>query len=529
MRQRWTTLSGALAVFLSFVGVGIAPAPADAAPNVVVILADDMGFSDLGCYGGEIQTPNVDRLAADGLRFTQFYNTARCWPTRAALLTGYYAQQVRRDVGPGIDRGNRPAWAPLLPKLLAPHGYRSYISGKWHIDGDPLQSGFNRAFIRNNHDNHFATGAGRSKRQAANGPATDAAGYSTTAITDQSLGFLRGHARDHAEQPFFLYVAYISPHFPLHAPAEDIARYDGKYDAGWEGIRAERWRRVQELGVAGGTLSAVERDLGPPHDNPNALKVLGEGEVNRPLPWDELTDSQRRFQADKMEIHAAMVDRIDREVGRLVAELKTMNVFQDTLILVLSDNGASAEILVRGGGHDPEAARGSSKSYLCLGPGWSTVANTPFRRHKTWVHEGGICTPLIAHWPKGIEKPGRLVVTPGHVIDLVPTVLGLIGEGDDKPLTDDAPPRPGANFAHAFSVDADAADRELWWLHEGHRAFRRGDWKIVSARGEPWELFDLAKDRTETNNLAALRPELVKSLAKRWEQQLEQFQKDLKN
>ena len=263
-------------------------------PNVVVILADDLGFSDLGCYGGEIMTPNLDSLAAGGLRFTQFYNTARCWPTRAALLTGYYAQQVRRDTVPGVRsgsrRGARPSWARLLPEMLYPLGYRSYHAGKWHIDGMPLADGFDRSYYLEDVGRYFHPRVWYLDDRKQPPVGQDSGFYATTAIADKGIGFLEEHQARHRSQPFLLYLAFNSPHFPLQAPTLDIDRYRGRYTDGWETIRAERAKRIRDLGIASARLSDVERTVGPPYDNPDALKILGAGEVNRPLPWASFAD-----------------------------------------------------------------------------------------------------------------------------------------------------------------------------------------------------------------------------------------------
>ena len=495
-------------------------------PNILVILADDLGYSDLGCYGGEIATPQLDALAANGLRFTQFYNTARCWPSRAALLTGYYAQQVRRDKVPDLpsgSQGKRPAWAKLLPEMLKPAGYRAYISGKWHVDSRPLATGFDRSYLLEDQNRFFQPKQLTEDDKPIPSPAANSGYYATTAVADHAIRCLKEHREKHPDQPFFSYVAFTSPHFPLHAPQADIDRYKDTYHRGWEVLRAERWRRQQDMQLNTGSLSAVEREVGPPYHFADALEKFGPDEVNRPIPWNELSPSQQQFQSTKMAIHAAMVDRMDREIGRILDQLRAMQVYDNTLICFMSDNGASAEMMVRGDGHDRSAAPGSGATHLCLGPGWSNVANTPFRRHKTWVHEGGINTPLVVHWPAGIAAKGELRHTPGHLIDLVPTVLDVAGVKRPSDPKDPVPPLPGQSLVPAFKSDGVVAHEDLWWEHEGNRAIRRGQWKLVAAKDQPWELFNLADDRAETNNLAEKQPALVKDLSQLWERRAAEY------
>ena len=497
-------------------------------PNVLIFLADDMGYSDLGCYGSEIRTPNLDALAADGLRFTQFYNTARCWPTRGALLTGYYAQQIRRDTLPGLPSGNaagvRPKWAPLAPVLLKPKNYRSYHSGKWHIDSTPIAAGFDRSYRLEDAGRFFSPRVHFEDDKPLPAVERGSGYYSTTEIATRMIAYLKEHADKHADQPFFAYTAFLSPHFPLQALQQDIDKYADAYAKGWDELRRARHARQKQLGFAMQPLPAIEREIGAPYSFPKAIEQFGPGEVPQPRPWNELSNEQKKFQATKMAIHAAMVDRMDQEIGRVVAQLREMKALDDTVIIFLSDNGASAEMMIRDDGHDPSAPAGSADTHLCLGPGWSAAANTPFRRHKTWVHEGGISTSMIVHWPSGIKKSenGTLRNAPGHVTDIVPTVLDIAGVRKPESIAGAAiPASPGVSLKKAFEGDA-AIDRDsIWWLHEGNRALRQGDWKIVMAKDEPWQLYDLSKDRGETNDLSKEMPGKLTEMKAAWERQTE--------
>jgi arylsulfatase len=509
-----------LALWFALAALPLRAAP----PNVLLILADDLGFSDLGCYGGEIATPNLDALAAGGVRFTQAYNTARCWPSRAAAMTGYYAQQVRRDTLPGIPSGGqgvRPAWAPLISELLQTAGYRTYHSGKWHIDGRPLANGFDHSYEIGApaQSNYFkATGNTEDGEPVAQTPDY----YVTTATADHAVRVLREHAARYPQRPFFHYLCFTAPHFPLQAPAADIARYADRYRDGWNALAAARHERQTRLGITSNALPAMERDVGPPYAFPADIAKLGPDEVNRPLPWSELSSSQRAFQAGKMAIHAAMVDRMDRELGRVLEQLRAMGALENTVIIFASDNGASAEMMVRGDGHDPAAPMGSAKTFLSLGPGWSSAANTPFRRHKTWVHEGGISTPLIVHWPAGIAARGELRRTPVHLVDLAPTLLELTGATKPARVKGfEVPAAPGHSLVPAFARDVPVARDFLWWEHEGNRAIRAGDWKLVALAKGGWELYDLARDRGESRNLAAEMPDKVRELEAMWTRQFE--------
>jgi len=502
-------------------------------PNFLVILVDDMGYSDLGCYGSEIETPNLDNLAANGLRYTQFYNTGRCWPTRGSLLTGYYAQQIKRDSLPGIKgggHGQRPKWAPLLPEILRPPGYRNYHSGKWHIDGKVLTNGFDRSWHVTNQDGFFSHNANLLDDKKYNPTTLKKDYYSTTATADHAIEFLEDHQQNHSNKPFFHYLAFIAPHFPLHAKPEDIAKYQDRYLSGWDKLREERFAKQKKIGLRKTSLSALEPEVGPPYTFPKAIERLGTGEVNRPLAWDSLTDEQKRFQATKMAIHAAMIDRVDQEIGRVIQQLKKMGDYDNTLIFFASDNGASAEIMVRGNGHDPDAPMGSKKTYLCLGPGFSSASNTPFRRHKTWVHEGGISTPLIAHWPDGIKAKGELRHSPGHVIDIVPTILELAGVEKPKSWKGVSIPKaPGKSLVSSFSEELTIPRESIWWMHAGNRAIRQGNFKLVAAKNDPWALYDLSKDRAESNDLSKKMPKFKSKLENLWNEKVIQFKELLKN
>ncbi|HAY79556.1 MAG TPA: arylsulfatase [Planctomycetaceae bacterium] len=520
-RNLFTTL------WIPLVLLGSSAASAAERPNFLFILVDDLGFSDLGCYGGEIQTPHLDNLAQRGLRYTQFYNTGRCWPTRASILTGYYPHQVHRDAVPGHGgggRGRRQAWAQLLPYYLKPVGYRNYHSGKWHIDGDVLTAGFDRSRRVNNQGDFFSNRGNKLNDKPYPADFDQEDYYCTTATADHAIACLADHQQHHADKPFFHYLAFIAPHFPLHARAEDIEKYRSRYQEGWESIRAARYERQQAMNLLpGAALSAVEVKQGPPYEFPQTFEKLGPGEVKYPVAWGTLTDQQKQFQSTKMAIHAAMVDRVDQEIGRVIEQLQKMDAFENTVIFFASDNGASAEIMVRHGGHDRTAPLGSAASYLCLGPGFSTACNTPFRKHKTWVHEGGIATPLIVHWPAGIQAQGEFRRTAGHTIDITPTVLELArasrpSDWQGKPI----PELPGRSLVKTFAADADLDRDYLWWRHEGHRAVRQGNWKLVATNQSPWELYDLSKDRSETQNLADQFPAQARALEQVWNTHLQE-------
>jgi len=535
-----TLLKGTLAVAIAIALVGVQHSRGWAAPekqntpNFILFLADDMGYSDAGCYGGDVRTPNLDTLAAGGLRFTQHYSTGRCWPSRACILSGYYAQQVRRDRAPGISMGSRPAWAPLVAELLKPLGYHCYHSGKWHIDGDPKNNGFDRSWGGQkagcDWDRFFSSGIWQ--EDGVKAPVRPGEPYySTVAIADHAIECLKLHKKHHGDGPFFQYVAFYSPHFPLHALQKDIDTYRNTYLEGWDVMRKRRWQRMTKMGIINCPLSARDEKIIPRWNfKPEQLKQrIGPGEVPFAVAWDTLSDEQKRFQATKMAIHAAMITRMDAEIGRILRYLKEMGAYDDTLILFASDNGASAEQIIRGDGHDKSAAPGSAKTFLCLGPGWSTVANAPLRLHKHWNHEGGISSPLIVHWTKGISARGELRRDPSHFIDIAPTILELAGgQWPQKYKGVPVPQHPGKSLVPAFAKDASVRHEALWWCHQGNQAIRIGDWKLTMRVGsKKWELYDLKTDRSEMNNLAGKHPDKVKTLADKWQAVLDGFRKDL--
>jgi arylsulfatase A-like enzyme len=440
-------------------------------PNFLIIVADDMGYSDAGCYGGEIETPNLDKLAAEGLRFTQCYSTGRCWPSRTSLLTGYYPQQVRMDP----PRGPLPEWTRVAPHYLKPQGYRCYHSGKWHLNGAPkaiATGGFDRSYLQHDGDRHFSPVR----------PGTDY--YDSRGIAQYAVDFLKEHAEQNRDVPFYCYLAFLSPHFPLQALPEDIARYRDRYLEGWDVVRKRRWERMRKMGLVNCELSALEPKELPSWNlaGEKLREQIGPGEADRAVPWETLTEDQKRFQATKMAIHAAMIDRMDREIGRVLGQVAAMGAMDNTVIVFVSDNGASAEQIIRGDMHDPAAAPGSAGSYLCLGPGWSSAANAPFRLHKHWNHEGGISSPLIVHWPAGLSGKNELRHNPCHFIDILPTALDLAGvpAKEFQPADRTAPPLPGKSLTPAFARDGSVDHEFLFFHHTTHRAIRIGDWKLVA-------------------------------------------------
>ncbi len=472
---------------------------AESRPNVVIIMADDMGFSDLGCYGGEIQTPRLDQLAENGLRFTQFYNTSRCCPTRASLLTGLYPHNagmggmVKKPDG-GVNtlspyQGYLNDSCVTIAEVLKPAGYNVLMSGKWHVGENrpnwPTDRGFQRYFgLISGACNYWKLDEGR-KMALEDQPFTppdDGSFYMTDATSDFAVKMIEEYAPQ--EKPFFLYVAYTAPHWPLHAWPEDIAKYRGKYRDGWAALRRQRHARMIEQGI-------VDADW--------PLSPLDAAD------WDSLSDKEQAEFDLKMAVYAAMVDRMDQGIGRIVDQLKAAGELENTLILFLADNGGCHENPVRS--EVPGTPPGPKQSFLAYGKNWANASNTPFRRYKHWVHEGGISTPLIAHWPKTIQ-PGTMTSQVGHVIDLMATCVD-VAEATYPNTFRDKPVRPldGQSLLPILQGEQRAGHDILYWEHLGNRAVRQGDWKLVAVKGEPWELYNLRTDPTELHDLSQEQPQ----------------------
>lgn len=491
-------------------------------PNILYILADDLGFSDLGCYGGEIKTPVLDGLANNGVRLTQFYNTGRCCPSRASILTGQYPHRVglghmtTNDLGRPGYRGVVSSEAQTIAQVLAPAGYRSFMSGKWHLGTpDPTQHGFEefygtlvsaKRFF--DPDHLIRLPKGRTARQYPAGKF-----YATDAVTDHAIDFLH-LARKTPEKPWFLYLAYNAPHFPLHAPKEEIAKYADNYHAGWDQLRSKRLTQMKRLGIV-----PEETKLSPR----SHWRNYGETKIGVNPAWESLPADRRLDLARRMAIYAAMIDRLDQQIGRVVADIKAAGELDNTLIVFTSDNGACFEwdpfgfdivssnqnILHTADKLDEMGAPGTFHS---VGSGWANSSNTPWRLYKHFNHEGGIASPGIVHWPAGLKaKPGSIIHQPAHIIDLLPTAIAVADVSYKAKLA-----LPGLNLID--QIDNGRPKRTLFFEHQGNRAVRSGKWKLVALDDQPWELYDFSVDRTEMNDLAKSHPNLVKQLSAAWDE-----------
>lgn len=498
-------------------------------PNIVFIMADDMGHSDLGCYGAEIiETPNIDALAGDGLRFTNFYNTGRCWPSRTSLLSGYYPHQVLSDQIQGVDY-SAEEFSPVneiwLPTLLKEHGYSCYHSGKWHLfrrfpqrhEFTQSEVGFDRSY-RTQDGRHLRPHLLLEDGDSIPLPAPEEEYEASVAIVDFAIKYLEEHDNEKGNDPFFQYIAFIAPHFPLQALQKDIDKYREKFMLGWDELRIYRNENRLVMGFDNHDVYKLEPERFAPWNlTPEEMVTqIDPDETGRAIPWEDLSLPQQEFQATKMAIHAAMITRMDHEVGRYVKALKEMGYLENTIIFFCSDNGASTEMMNRADKHTIGSVPGSADSYICLGPGWSTAANTPFRLHKTWLHEGGIATPLVVHWPKGIKDAGSFRSMPGHITDIAPTLLELAG-GDPAELNG-AFEAPGISLRPFFNEEVLSERPPIFFHHENKKALRHGDWKITTIEEDgPWELYDLSNDRGECVNLAEKHPEKLEELVALWE------------
>ncbi|HUS91708.1 MAG TPA: arylsulfatase [Phycisphaerae bacterium] len=476
-------------------------------PSIVLIMADDMGFSDIGCYGGEIHTPNLDRLAAGGLRFSQFYNTSRCCPTRASLLTGLYSHQA--GVGHMTANYGVPGYQGFLSdrcvtiaEAIRRGGYRTLMAGKWHVGEAPemlpTRRGFDRFYGMPSGGGVYFWPSKFLKRPVylndKEHPPPDG-WYSTDGFTDYAIRFVDEARRDAV--PFFLYLAYISPHWPLQAWPKDIAKYRRKYAEGPEAVRARRYERLVEMGL-------IDRKWAlSPRDAPD---------------WQSLPAEQRDRMDLKMAVYAAQIECMDRNIGRLIDKLRELGILDDTLVMFLSDNGGCAEGGVFGFDRGSKGQVGTGDSFSSYGQAWANAGNTPFRRYKHWVHEGGIATPLIAHWPAVLRKGGAITDQVGHCIDLLPTCLDVAGVEYPRNLGGrEVTPVEGRSLLPIFHGRQRAGHESLFWEHEGNRAVRKGQWKLVAKHGGAWELYDLSADRTELHDVAGERPEKVRELAALYE------------
>lgn len=477
-------------------------------PNIVVILADDLGYSDIGCYGGEIKTPQLDKLAKNGLRFTNFFNTARCCPSRASLLTGLYSHQA--GVGHMTENLKLPGYqgglhrnCVTIAEVLRMFGYRNYMVGKWHLSSNdnmkapndtwPMGRGFDRFFgTIPGGGNYFRPHGLVRDRTPIEAPKDGF--YYTDAISDNAVQFIRDHKKDHSASPFFLYVAYTAPHWPLHALKQDIARYRGKYREGWDKLRGERHKKMIELGIVDPKWKVAESDA---------------------KPFKDLTDKQIDELDLRMAIYAAQIDRMDQGIGRIVESLTKEGMLDDTLILFMADNGACAEIIERGEGGE----LGGPESFSSYGVGWAWFSNGFLRLFKHWVHGGGVSSPLIAHWPARIPQQarGQLRRQPGHLIDIMATCVDVAGAKYPVELAGNKiTPLEGKSLLPALADKAIERDA-IYWEHEGNKAVLAYPWKLVSRHPGNWELYNLTKDRGETTDLARTEPARVRMMAAQWQ------------
>ncbi len=505
-----------------------------ARPNILLIMMDDMGYSDIGCYGGEIDTPNIDRLAQNGIRFTQFYNTARCCPSRASLLTGLHPHQAGMGGMVGGDtklpgyRGDLNHDCVTIAEVLKGKGYDTYMTGKWHLsrpdkkpNGNwPCERGFDHYFgMVGGAGGYFDPPSLARDNQHIEAPKDDF--YLTDAISDNACQYLKDHKTQNPNKPFFIYVAYNAPHWPLNAKAKDIAKYKGRFAEGWDVLREKRLQRQVKMGIIDPKWALSPRD-------PSGK------------PWDEVKD--KRWEASRMECYAAQIDCADQGIGRIIKVLKDTKQLDNTLVIYLSDNGGCHEGIGSGEGgakyyqalgagklttkdgrpvrygNIPEITPGPDDTYCSYGRSWANLSNTPFRKFKTWIHEGGISTPLIVQWPSRIKARGKLQRQMGQLPDIMATIVDVTGATyPTEHAGNKIHPMEGMSLVPAFE-NKPVEHKALYWEHIGNRGIRTGDWKLVADRNKAWELYDLKADRTELHDMASGYPDKVKELSDAWNQ-----------
>lgn len=460
----------------------------DKRPNIIIMMVDDLGYSDFGCYGSEIKTPHIDKLAAEGLRFSSFYNTAKCHSSRVSLLTGLYSDQA------GDSRLNRGV---TIAEVLKKSGYTTAMVGKWHLNKEPTNRGFEKYFGHLSGATNFFVGDNTFRLNGKPWKKFGKDFYTTDANIKFAKQFLSESLEESPNKPFFLYIAHNAPHYPLQVKKVDYDRYQGVYDKGWDKIRATRYQKQVTSGLI-----------------PTDWKLPARPQL---VPaWETLSSEEKLWDTRRMMAFAGMVDSIDQTTGKLVQFLKEKNVYDNTLILICSDNGACPFDRTKGKDKDPW----DPKSYWCYDTGWSHVGNTPFRLHKQNQHAGGITSPLIAHWPKGLKtKPGTITRQPAHLIDFMATCIDLAQSSYPKSWPKiDLQPLEGKSLKPIFNNQTRTPHDALFFRFSQNRAIIKGDWKLVTHRASSWELYKITQDGTELNNLAATMPEKVQELSQLWHQ-----------
>lgn len=503
-------------------------------PNVIIFLADDLGFSDLGCYGSEIRTPNLNALAAQGVRLTNFHNTPRCSPSRASLLTGLHPHQAgmgilaNDDSADGGYRGklNDRCWTAA--EILRSVGYATAVRGKWHLtpsvrtpdDAWPTRRGFDSFYgTLTGCGSYYQPGTLARDLTSADAEAADPDFFYTDRIADEAVDFLTGHAERCPDRPYFLYVPFTAPHWPLHARPETIDRYAGVYEAGWDVLRRARFEKQGSLGIIEDWVGLSPRDPAVP-------------------AWED--EPNKEWQAARMRVYASMVEEMDQAVGRILGAAEAVGLRDDTIVIFLSDNGASADAVplielehfrerrdilrveTKSGqavriGNDPLVTPGAEDTYASYGRAWANLSNTPFRLFKLWTHEGGIASPFILSWPEGGVPSGQVIDVPYQLVDVLPTLLEAVGA--TYPSTrEGVPVTPLAGESMLGTLRGSVAmEKTLWWEHVGNAAIQRGRWKLVREYDWPWELYDITTDRSELNDLASSHPDVVSELAAEWD------------